>query len=305
MKKGTLSDYLPTHQSRVIAPNHGFYSVTLRENDGAELVLQELQSQQAKKPRKLPLLHMGWGSFRNLDIVVARGSDAALLCDISLMQIEMWHQALAMILISGKPEEFVKLFCKYIRKHPRPRFPRKNQYSLETWLTRDLSRKSSWLGSLKSFRHIKHLVSNQKIEIVCCDVREANLGGNDISSDRNGLFFKLAQSLREMIVDEFALPDTLYLSNLAWMMKNSDGFFGEKHPQQLLGLPFPGYTALIENIQQIAPLFNCVISAHNLAADSKGDSVLWKTKLFQANSFIRELQSNMQPNPYPLHIQSQ
>jgi len=305
MKAKGLSEYLPQNQSRVFLPNHGFYSVSLRETDGVELVLRELHRQQAEEPKRVPWLHMGWGSFRNLDIIVSRGSDAALLCDVSLLQIEMWHQVFALVLIADNPEEFVKLFCNHTRKHPRPRFPQNSRDSFQTWLTKDLSRKSSWLGSLKSFQHIKDLIGNQKIEIVCCDVRDKNISQSANTKDENGLFLKLMHSLREMMDDEFALPDTLYLSNLAWIMKNSDGFFGENHPLQQPGDPLPGYTAMIENIQKIAPLFNYAISAHKLASDSKKDSVLWKTELFQANDLIHQLQSNMQPNPYPLHTQSQ
>ena len=300
-----LSEYLPQNQSRVLVPNHGFYSVSLRETDGAELVLQELQRHKDEKFNRLPRLHMGWGSFRNLDIIVARGSKAALLCDVSLMQIEMWHQAFALILMSGNPAEFVELFCKYTRRYPRPRFPQGGQVSFETWLNRDLSRKSSWLGSLQSFQYIKDLINNQKIEIICCDVRDLPVINEAFAREGDGLFHCLKGSLSEMIVDEFAKPDTLYLSNLAWMMKNSDGFFGEKHPRQQLGDPFPGYTSLVTNIQEIAPFFNLVISAHNLSPVSKENSVLWKTELFQSTDFIQQLQSNMQPNPYPLHTQSQ
>ena len=88
--KHALSEYLPLLQSRVISPNHGYYSVTLRETDGAEHVLNELEISR-RKDHDTPSLHLGWGSYRNLDIIAARHSEYAIICDVSMHQIEMWH----------------------------------------------------------------------------------------------------------------------------------------------------------------------------------------------------------------------
>lgn len=295
-KKEILLDYLPLTQSRVISPNHGYYSVTLRETEGAQQVLYDLNNNQ-KENR--PRLHLGWGSYRNLDIIAARNSEYAIICDVSLHQIEMWYLTLSVLRQTKSPKEFIELFCSLTRKNPRPRFPLKSGLSFQDWFYLDINREMSWLNDVDSFLHIKNLATEQKIEIVCCDIRDrSTCNGVDFFSD-------MYQYLEKMKKEKFCFPDTLYVSNLPWMMKNESGFFGEMHTEENHGIQFPGYLMMLENLKIITPLFSKVISAHELASTSTPDSVQWKTQLFDSDDFIIILEDDVQPNKYPLHKQSQ
>lgn len=295
-KKHILSEYLPLTQSRVISPIHGYYTVTLRETDGAEKALYELNNRQKDN---ISRLHLGWGSYRNLDIIAARHSDYAIICDVSLHQIEMWHLTLATLRQTKSPKEFIDLFCSLARKNPRPRFPVKSGLSFQDWFYSDLDREMSWLNNLDAFLHIKNLAMEQKIEIVCCDIRDrSTYNGVDFFSD-------IHHSLEKMKKENFCFPDTLYVSNLPWMMKNESGFFGEMHTEQNHDIQFPGYFMMLENLKIITPLFSEVISAHELSSISTPDSVQWKTQLFESIDFIAQLEDDVLPNKYPLHKQSQ
>jgi hypothetical protein len=244
-------------------------------------------------------LHFGWGSYRNLDIIASRQSEYAIICDISLHQIEMWNLTLATLRQTSTPKEFIELFCLLTRKKPRPRFPVNLGLSFQDWFYLDIDREMSWLNNLDSFLHIKNLAMEQKIEIVCCDIRDRSIyNGVDFFSD-------MYNSLEKMRKEKFCFPDTLYVSNLPWMMKNEAGFFGEMHTEENNDINFPGYFMMLENLKIITPLFSKVISAHELASTSTPDSVQWKTQLFESSDFIAQLETDVRPNKYPLHKQSQ
>jgi hypothetical protein len=290
-----LAEYLPLVQSQIIVPNHGHYSVTLRETEGSNKVLNELLKEKINNNDSKAKLHFGWGSYRNFDIMASRHSDYAIIADVSLRQFDMWHTTFGVLRQVNSPKEFIEFFSTIIRKNPRPRFPQKSGYSFKEWLSIDLQREMSWLSNMDSFLHIKNLVLQDKIEIISCDIRDR------VQYDEKYFFTLLSDLFKKMQIDEFAFLDTLYVSNLPWMMKNESGFFGEIHTEGSYNAQFPGYSMMLENLKMITPLFKKVISAHKLASNSSPDSVQWKTELFEPNEFILELLKDVEPNEYPLH----
>jgi len=297
-KKKLLSDYIPLIQSKVISPNHGHYSATLRETEGSEMVLKKLAQESSEGKTLTPRLHFGWGSYRNLDIAAARRSDYVILADVSLRQIEMWNLTMSALRVVDTPEEFISFFTSLVPKNPRPRFPVKKYSSFKEWLLLDLKREMSWLNQQQSFLHIKKLVKENRIELICCDIRDTKVN--------NGLTFfeELNNSLKEMMKDGFAIPDTYYVSNLPWIMKAESGFFGEMHLEDGFETSFPGYGMLVNNLKTIAPSFQYAISAHLLSDKSVPTSVQWKTSLFKSDAFIKAIEEDKKPNKYPLHQQS-
>jgi hypothetical protein len=294
-----LAEYMPMVQSRLLSPLQGGYSATLRETTGLAQVLEALSQKDTAQKNTMPKLHLGWGSYRNLDIAAACQSDYVMICDVSVRQMEMWFSTLAAIRIANNPEEFVKVLATLMKSKTRPRYPIATEPVFEKWLHQDTDRQTSWLHSSEKYKHIQKLVLEERIEILCCDILEEN------SNNSPHVYDELNRCLSTMKMDGFASPHTVYFSNLAWIMKDNGHFF-DPHanpvPEPMHFLP--KYRLMLKNLKTIVPHFENVISAHQLADTSSATNIHWQTHLFDGAEFIKGLEDDERPNDYPLHKRS-
>jgi hypothetical protein len=224
-------------------------------------------------------LHIGWGSFRNLDIVAARGSGAALLLDINVHQFRVWRAVLAALQLAQAPTRFVETVVPML-----PRRPGLRQFSDDTreWLLTETRREGSWLQASRPERyaHIRKLAVDGMIAVGCLDMR----GG--VSGD--GRFARLAAKL-DLARHAGFEPDTLYLSNVPWMLAQPHGFFGEDHSQFLPEEAAGGaITRVRANLAEIAPFFRNVVCAIHYAPHSRPGDLHWETRLLTPGEFIAD-----------------
>lgn len=283
MNDNLIGQFLPLRQSNILLPYRGGYTVTMRESEGTFDVLKELADLHKNKTIHEPKLHMGWGSYRNLDIIVASQAEYAILCDVSLRQLDIWSRTFMAINLANTPKEFVNYMTSSLPQQPRPRF---FGYSIEYWLEENLKVDGSWLHKQESFDYIKKMVSQNKIETICCDIREP------FNDDNTSMFSQLKSAILEMQQKNICIPNTLYLTNLPWMMKNELGFFGEKHHENKFDM-LVGLRLMLENLKYITPLFDTVVSAHTLAKESSSDNLQWLTHIYKPNDFIKELENEL------------
>lgn len=272
-----LGAFLPRILSRPILPFRGAYTVTMREDEGSAGALDTLSSLLEDVEPTIPRLHLGWGSFRNLDIVAARKSSYAIVCDLNLRQIELWSRCKAIIALAQTPRHFVELFADTEPTQPPLR---RHSSSISDWLGNELSRRQSWLGSAAAYAHIRQMVLESRFELLCCDLRDY------AKQDGATVFQQLGQALRRMRQSGFCQPDTLYLSNIPWMLMNPQGFFGEAHGP---GETEDGFRLMVNNLEEIALLFYRIVSAHRPTDASTTANRQWQTLLYEPTVFFEHL----------------
>jgi len=272
-----LGEFLPQILSRPILPFRGAYTVTMREDQGTEDVLRALSSSLTGADRDLPRLHLGWGSFRNLDIVAARQSSFAIICDLNLRQIDIWSRFKAIIAVAQTTEQFVELFANTAPTQPKLR---RHNESIAAWLGNELVRPHSWLGSTEAYMHVRKIVLENRFELLCCDLRD------QLRHENKSLFQRLSDALLRMRQLRFCEPDTLYLSNIPWMMMNDRGFFGEPHSASEAA---NGFGLMIKNLTEIAPSFHHVVSAHRQTNASSPTNRQWQTNLYKPKVLLEQL----------------
>jgi hypothetical protein len=224
-------------------------------------------------------LHIGWGSFRNLDIVAARGSGAALLLDINVHQLRVWRAVLTALQAARTPTRFLETVVPML-----PQRPKLRQFSDDTraWLLTETRREGSWLQASRPerYEHIRKLAIDGMIAVGCLDMR----GG--VSGD--GRFTRLAAKLDVARQAGFE-PDTLYVSNVPWMLAQPHGFFGEDHsqflPEERAG---SAITRARANLAEIAPYFRNIVCAIHFAPHSRPDDLHWETRLLTPGEFIAD-----------------
>src|SRR5687768_8896996 len=131
----TPRDLLPATASPTISPDRGGYTVTMRESFGAEQMLETLAA--TAPVSSGARLHVGWGSFRNLDIVAARRSGAAILLDINEHQFAVWAAVRQAIVAAEEPVGFIDAVVPLL-----PTQPPLRQFHTSTseWLKMELDR---------------------------------------------------------------------------------------------------------------------------------------------------------------------
>src|SRR5690606_17528254 len=82
----SVKELLPAVQMGPMTPDRGGYTVTVRAGAGAAEVFARLGALAAQEAAARARVHMGWGSFRYLDLMAARGSCWGLLCDVNIHQ---------------------------------------------------------------------------------------------------------------------------------------------------------------------------------------------------------------------------
>jgi hypothetical protein len=250
-------------------PDRGGYTVTMRESVGADETLARLDESAA-----FGRLHVGWGSFRNLDIVARRRSAWVLLFDINVHQFRVWDAVRAALEAEDvvDPAGFIERAVPLL-----PHKPRLRQFSESTgdWLTADTMRPGSWLfhEAPERFRHVQALFRDSRVATACMDVRGDG-------------FAPLAENIVKANVQGHAHPDTLYVSNLPWMLAQRETFFGESETKAARHEDEESLTRVHANFSAIAGLFPHVVSASHLAESSRPDDLQWQTELLDAAAFL-------------------
>lgn len=214
-------------------------------------------------------LHIGWGSFRNLDVVAARRSAHVLLMDLNAHQLAVWHavdSALRQPRVSDV-SSFIDAVVKGL-----PTTPRLRQFMdcTHAWITADTLREGSWLWTQapERFAWVQGLFRAGRVAVACMDMR----GGPE-----PGQFAGLLAQLNAARDHHGVQPDTLYVSNLLWMMAQARGFFGEAHQAHMTAEATSALTQARANLTFIAPMFRWVLDASRLAPGSTDANLQWQT----------------------------
>jgi hypothetical protein len=80
--------------------------------------------------------------------------------------------------------------------------------------------------------------------------------------------------------------DTLYVSNLPWMLAQREGFFGEDNTRFTAGRREAVIAQVRANLAAIAPHFRHVVAAGQLAENSRADDLQWETRLLTAEALL-------------------
>lgn len=284
-----VKNLLPDDPAEPMAPDRGGYTLTMRECRGTEAVLDML-AQTRDQAGGGPRLHLGWGSFRNLDIVAARHSDAALLLDVNVHQFRVWDAVQWALRHPGarNPGAWVDLVLPKL-----PVTPPLRQFSASTrdWLRGDLARPGSWLYAADGvgFEWVRERVRAGQVAVTCLDMRGGRSGAAG--------FQDLSRRLKLGADTHGVCADTLYVSNLPWMMGLPSGFFGESHQEHAQGVGRDGVLAHVRHhLGMLAPSFGWVISAASLCHDATDDNLQWETQALSPAAFMAEAHWAAIPN---------
>jgi len=277
MHDSLARQFLPPFEDPPLVTNRGGYTLTMRECDGAEEVLAALTTR-VDGDLSGSKLHVGWGSFRNLDIVAARRSGCALLLDINNNQFGVWSAVSQALKESLSVRQFIDKLMSFL-----PSSPPLRQFMGDTrsWLESDLKRGGSWMNSdyPDRFDHVRWLFNEGRIIPYCMDIR-------GISPHTPALFEEFRDRLQDACRKNNFRADTLYLSNLPWMMQQEVGFFTEAHADRCPEGEEDASRATRRNLEAIVPLFDRVIAAIRLAHRSTAEDLRWQTECFSAGEFL-------------------
>lgn len=261
-----------------LRPTRGVYTLTVREDWATANVLRRL----AAGARSPAGLHIGWGSFRNLDIVAARRSRCVLLFDINHHQLQVWRAVEKAILAADSALE-----CTVILDRLLPRDPPLRQFSESTvgWLQGDMARAQSWLWrrAPERFHHVKSLFEAGRVGLAALDIRGCIPGKDGACADP---FDNLARRLRQLDRRHGIRLDTLYISNIPHALKSKSGFHGEDNEAWNLTIrdvrggrrKLSAYERMWQNLEKIAPPGTLLISAESLSPRSLPNDLQWRTR---------------------------
>jgi hypothetical protein len=260
-----------------LSPERGGYTLTMRECAGAEEAAAVLEQEAEALGGEGARLHLGWGSFRNLDLAAARRSAAVLLLDVNLHQHRVWDAVRDALAGAADARAFIEQVVPRL-----PREPRLRQFADDTrgWLRGDLERRGSWLCEARPerFRHVRALFAAGEVSVGSLDLRGGSKGA--------ARFERLAHALEALRAQTGLALDTLYISNLPWYLAQPQGFFGERH-QPLLERP---KASPLENVYthlgHLAPLARWIVSAMRLRRDATPDNLQWLTETLGAEEFL-------------------
>lgn len=278
----TVEELAAALGGEALAPPRGGYTLTMREDPGTAETLETL----ARAPRRARALHLGWGSFRNLDIVAARRSEAALICDLNLHQLEVWEAVRLAIRDAATAVAFVEALPDLL-----PRTPRLRQFLPDTraWLRTDLDRPWSWLcrAAPERYAHVRSRFAAGAVGFCALDLR------GERGADRAPGFATLAAALRGPGAG-WAL-DTVYVSNIPYMLRGDTGFFGERQADWTLRVREGGrqrsvsaHERMWRNLALVCGADTLLISAEFLAPDRPDDDPHWRTELGAFSAMRRQ-----------------
>ncbi len=280
MTHWTIEDILPPNQFAPLAPDRGGYTLTMRECSGSEDVLARLAERVSGD--RGGRVHMGWGSFRNLDIAAARRSSWLLLMDVNLHQFRVWDAVRAALCDPAVADAaaFVEAVVPLL-----PHQPRLRQFSscTRTWLMGDLERPGSWLFAERPerFAMIQALFRDRRVATGCMDLRGAPGGDGDP-------FGVLATRITDAAARAGASFDTLYVSNIPWMMAQDVGFFGESHEPYMTEGEDRVLDRVRRNLSTLAPCFGMIVSAAHLRPDATPANLQWHSEILTPGAFTDE-----------------
>ena len=264
---------------QALSPDRGGYTITMREDPGTDSVLQQLAADDPAPGR----MHMGWGSFRNLDIIAARSSACALIFDLNQHQLVIWHTLAETIVDCGTAEELISRLTIGLPDKPRLR---RFTDTVEAWLRSDLGRAESWLCSnnTRHFKYIRGLFRKRAIGIACLDICECEPHRDQPL--RTG-FTRLAGTCRQLQSSRGIFPDTLYISNIPYMLRNNSGFFGKPEWRWVSDAhsrndPTTGDTALRkmwDNLRGVVGPGALTVQAAQLAEGFTDEDPQWQTSI--------------------------
>lgn len=275
-----VAQLVPEPAMQPLVPDRGGYTLTMRECAGADETLVALAQEVSGIPGPGHRLHAGWGSFRNLDIAAARRSRWLLLLDVNAHQFRVWDAVARVLPAARDAADFVQRVVPEL-----PHVPRLRQFadSAERWLRGDLERPGSWLfeGTPERFEHMRELFAAGRAATACMDLR----GGRNAGT---GPFAALAERLRAAGEQAGVEVDTLYVSNIPWMLSQATGFFGESHEPHTPEHAASVLQSVHENLAQIAPQFRWVVQAMHLRADATPENLQWLTQLQPPDAFLAQ-----------------
>lgn len=251
-----------------LSPDRGGYTLTMRECAGADECIAALRDAAPMAPARA--LHVGWGSFRNLDLAAAARVAAMLLLDVNEHQFRVWRAVAQVLPDSRSAADFIDRAAVAL-----PNEPRLRQFGTDTrrWLRGDLERPGSWLfeGDPDGFQRVRELFTSGQVATAALDLR-----------DGAGMA-RLEAELGLAAQDGWQLQTT-YVSNIPWMLAQPVGFFGEHHGTLV------GERSVLEAAREhLAPVVmrsRRVVSAMHLRADATADNLQWQTELLSPADFL-------------------
>jgi hypothetical protein len=260
-----------------LSPDRGGYTLTMRECRGSEETLAVLEQEAEALDPAPARLHLGWGSFRNLDIVAVRRSAAALLLDVNIHQHGVWQAVREALAQCADAQAFIEQLAPRL-----PHTPRLRQFAdnVLTWLRGDLERAGSWLNRARPgrFEHVRALFAAGSVAMAALDLR----GGSPASRR----FDALARELQALRGEAGLALDTVYISNIPWMLAQPRGFFGEPHEPYLASPQLSAAENARVHLGRFLPQARWVISAMRLRADASPDNLQWLTECLQPKAFL-------------------
>lgn len=258
-----------------LTPDRGGYTITMREEAGAREALRTLAAEQGASPSRL---HVGWGSFRNLDVVAARRSAHVLLMDLNAHQLAVWA-AVDTALRQPHVTDVTSFIDEVVQGLPTT--PRLRQFMdcTHAWITADTLREGSWLWTQapERFAWVQGLFRSGRVAVACMDMR-----GGPGPSQFAGLRARLSAAREHHGIQ----ADTLYVSNLLWMMAQAKGFFGEAHDDHMASHAGSALMQAQGNLASIAPVFQWVVEASHLAPAATDANLQWQTRLHRPADFV-------------------
>lgn len=272
-----LAEFAGRLSASPLSPDRGGYTLTMRECLGSEEALAVLEQEAGTLEPRAERLHLGWGSFRNLDLVAARRSAAALLLDVNVHQVRVWEAVRAALSAARDAPAFIEQVVAKL-----PHTPRLRQFSDSTpgWLRGDLERRGSWLSVAHParFQHVRNVFMSGQVATASLDLR-----GDGPGSRR---FDLLAQELQAWRQKTGMALDTVYLSNIPWMLAQPRGFFGEAHAPFLSEPRLSPLQNVHAHLSRFIGQASWVISAMRLRADASPDNLQWTTELLRPAEFL-------------------
>ncbi|MDO9600055.1 MAG: hypothetical protein Q7J47_20250 [Azoarcus sp.] len=258
---------------RPLRPDRGGYTVTMREDEGTAAALDGLRM--SRCPRSG--IHLGWGSFRNLDIAAARGSSRVFLCDINLHQFRIWRAVRPAVIAATSPAAFVDAVAPTLPQHPRLRM---FSTDVREWIGQELSRRESWLheGSPERYRHVRSLFCARAVHVLQLDFATA------VDAPHRP-FQRLTAQLANLNEHEGHTLDTVYISNIPFMLQQPVGFFGED--QSAKGRDADStQQAVRHNLGLLRAPGVLLITAEQLASTSRDNDLQWRTRVMSLDQYL-------------------
>jgi hypothetical protein len=163
--------------------------------------------------------HIGLGGYYNFDVASWRQSKRIIIFDYNSDQISLLKRTIILIDQCQFREDFVKHMINYLdnKQHimkfncnssADPSYEDFKRHCFEDRfevmeLKCELYRPSSWLNTDSSYKYIRNLVLNNKVDIISLDIRQTEI-------------FK---QLAEILNSHHIVIDTVYLSNVMDFMK--------------------------------------------------------------------------------------